>query len=388
MEYREHRGLTLSAIGVGGYALAGAYGPVDRGGFLTLLRRAHDLGVTFFDTAGNYADAEAVLGEAVRPFRDEVLLATKVGSPEGAPPRLDREAVEAACRRSLQRLGTDRIDLLQVHFDDPGTPVADTVGALEGLRAEGLIRHYGVGHLPAHRVAQYLEAGRPFSILMELSAVARDARRSLLPLCGGAGPAAIGFSVTGRGLLTGAIGPGTTFEEGDIRRFDPLFQRARFASGLRIAAHLAGLARSLDMSAAQMAIAWVLAQPGVACALTGPRRLAHLEENLGAGGRRLPAEALADLERCFAAEDAALAVEEAATVDGILDGPLPADPAAAFRDLVYAVETAVGLGRVAEDAIRQAFFDLWPLQERLEGAGPALEEIRGALRRVIPEARP
>ena len=114
-----------------------------------MLRRAYDLGVTFFDTAGNYGDAEAVLGEAVRPFRNEVILATKVGSPEGAPPRLDREAVEAACRRSLQRLGTDRIDLLQVHFDDPGTPVEETVAALEGLRAAGLIRHYGVGHLPA-----------------------------------------------------------------------------------------------------------------------------------------------------------------------------------------------------------------------------------------------
>lgn len=388
MEYREHRGLTLSAIGVGGYALAGAYGPVDRGGFLTLLRRAHDLGVNFFDTAGNYADAEAVLGEAVRPFRDEVLLATKVGSPVGAPPRLDREAVEAACRRSLQRLGTDRIDLLQVHFDDPATPVEDTVGALEGLRAEGLIRHYGVGHLPAHRVTQYLEVGEPFSILMELSAVARDSRRSLLPLCGGAGPVAIGFSVTGRGLLTGAIGPETAFEEGDIRRFDPLFQRARFASGRRIAAHLASLAPSLGMTPAQVAIAWVLAQPGVACALTGPRRLEHLEENLGASGLRLPAETLGELEGRFAAEEAALAAEEATTVDTILDGPLPADPAAAFRDLVYAIETAVGLGRVTEDAIRPAFFDLWPLQERLATAGPALDEIRRALRRAVPGGRP
>ena len=206
MEYREHRGLTLSAIGVGGYALAGAYGPVDRGEFLTLLRRAHDRGVTLFDTAGNYGDAEALLGAAVRPFRDEVLLATKVGSPEGAPPRLDREAVEAACRRSLHRLGTDRIDLMQVHFDDPATPVEDTVGALEGLREGGLIHHYGVGHLPAHRVARYLEVGEPFSILMELSAVSRESRRSLLPFCGEAGPIAIGFSVTGRGLLTGTIG--------------------------------------------------------------------------------------------------------------------------------------------------------------------------------------
>jgi aryl-alcohol dehydrogenase-like predicted oxidoreductase len=388
MEYREHRGLTLSEIGVGGYALAGAYGPVDRAEFVALLRRAHDLGVTVFDTAGNYGDAEAVLGEAVRPFRDEVILATKVGSPEGAPPRLDPPAVAASCARSLERLGTDHIDLLQVHFDDPNTPVEDTVAALEGLRDQGAIRHYGVGHLPAHRVAQYLEIGDPFSILMELSAVARDSRRTLLPLCSGDGPVALGFSVTGRGLLTGAIGPATTFEEGDIRHFDPLFQRARFASGRRVTAHLGALARSLGKTAAQAAIAWVLAQPGVACALTGPRRPAHLEENLGGSGWRLPAEALAGLEALFAREDAALAAEEAATVDTILDGPLPPDPTAAFRDLVYAVETAVSLGRATEDAIRPAFFDLWPLQERLEGAGPALEHIRARLRAVISQARP
>jgi aryl-alcohol dehydrogenase-like predicted oxidoreductase len=388
MEYRQHRGLTLSEIGVGGYALAGAYGAVDRGEFVALLRRAYALGVTVFDTAGNYGDAEAVLGEAVRPFRDEVILATKVGSPEGAPPRLTPEAVRAACGRSLGRLGTDRIDLLQVHFDDPATPVEDTVAALEGLRDEGLIRHYGVGHLPAHRVARYLEVGDPFSILMELSAVARDSRRTLLPLCGGQGPVAVGFSVTGRGLLTGAIGPETTFEEGDIRRFDPLFQRARFASGRRVAEHLGALARSLGRTPAQVAIAWVLSQPGVACALTGPRRLDHLEENLGGSGRRLPVEALAALEALFAQEDAGLAAEEAATVDAILDGPLPADPTAAFRDLVYAIETAVGLGRVGEDAIRPAFFDLWPFQERLDSASPALERIRTALRGLIPSARP
>jgi hypothetical protein len=133
-----------------------------------------------------------------------------------------------------------------------------------------------------------------------------------------------------------------------------------------------------------VAIAWVLAQPGVACALTGPRRLAHLEENLGGCDWRLPREALATLEALLAREDAALAAEEGATVDAILTGPLPPEPAAAFRDLVYAVETAVSLGRVTEDAVRPAFFDLWPLQERLEEAGPALEAIRAGLRDAIP----
>ena len=265
---------------VGGYALAGAYGAVDRESFIDLLRRSYDLGVTFFDTAGNYGDAEAVLGETVHPFRDEVILATKVGSPEGAPPCLDREAVEAACRRSLRSLGTDRIDLLQVHFYDPGTPVEETVAALEGLRAAGLIRHYGVGHLPGHRVARYLEVGgallHPDGTQRRGSGVAAHFAASLRR------------DRTGRHrlqrhrarIVTGTIGPKPAFEQGDIRNFDPLFQRARLASGRRIAEHLGSLARALGRTPAQLAIAWVLAQPGIACALTGPRRLAHLEENL------------------------------------------------------------------------------------------------------------
>lgn len=124
------------------------------------------------------------------------------------------------------------------------------------------------------------------------------------------------------------------------------------------------------------------------CALTGPRRVAHLEENLAGSGFRLPAAELADLESLFAAEDAALAAEEGATVDVILDGPLPADSTAAFRDLVYAIETAVGLGRVAEDDVRPAFFELWPLQEALDGAGPALDRVRERLRAVVPRGRP
>jgi aryl-alcohol dehydrogenase-like predicted oxidoreductase len=388
MEYREHRGLALSEVGVGCYALAGAYGSVDRAGFTAMLCRAHDLGVTVFDTAGNYGDAEAVLGLAVRPFRDEVTLATKVGSPEGAPPSLRPQAVRAACRRSLGRLGTDRIDLLQVHFDDPDTPVEDTVAALEDLRDEGAVRFYGVGHLPTDRVARYLEVGDPFSILMELSAVTRDSRRTLLPLCSPGGPAAIAFSTTGRGLLSGTIGPGTTFEEGDIRNYDPLFRRARFASALRIADHLGAVARSLGKAPSQAAIAWVLAQPGVVCALTGSGRIDHLEENLGGSGWRLPETALAGLENLFADEEAGSADEERATVDAILAGPLPADPREAFKDLVYAAETAVALGAITEDAVRPAFFDLWPLQECLDGAGPALEEIRGKLRRLVPPPRP
>jgi aryl-alcohol dehydrogenase-like predicted oxidoreductase len=192
--------------------------------------------------------------------------------------------VLASCEQSLDRLNTDHIDLYQVHFDDPDTPVEETVGALDQLKAAGKIRHYGVGHLPTSRMAAYFATGQVFSALAELSAVARSARKRILLLCREQDVGLIAFSTTGRGLLAGQIGPQTTFEEGDLRRIDPLFQRERLASGLRIAQRFRTLGAQYGKTPAQAAIAWVLAQPGVLCALTGPSTLPHLEENLGGSG--------------------------------------------------------------------------------------------------------
>ena len=145
MEYRTHRNETLSEIGVGCYALSGAYGKVDPEQFDGMLRRAYELGVTVFDTADVYGPAEEVLGQAVASCRDQVWIATKVGGRADATPDCSAEHVIASCEASLHRLRTDHIDLYQVHFDDPGTPVEETVETLERLRSEGKIRHYGVG---------------------------------------------------------------------------------------------------------------------------------------------------------------------------------------------------------------------------------------------------
>ena len=235
MRYRVHQGERLSEIGLGCYALSGAYGRRDPEPFVDLLRQAHERGVTFFDTAGIYGPAEEILGRAVAPFRGQAWIATKVGARDDGQRDCSAGQVLASCEQSLRRLNTDRIDLYQVHFDDPDTPVEETVGALEQLKAAGKIRHYGVGHLPASRMVTYFSAGQVFSTLAELSAVARSARERILPLCREQGVGLIAFSTTGRGLLTGQIGPQTTFEEGDLRRIDPLFQRERLASGLRIA---------------------------------------------------------------------------------------------------------------------------------------------------------
>ena len=151
----------VSRIGFGCYALGGAYGSGDPWSWVDLIREAYRLGVTFFDTADQYGSAEEVLGRAVEPFRDQVTIATKVGVTDGGGRDTSPEHVRRSCEASLRRLGTDHIELYQIHFDDPSTPVADTVGALEDLKERGLIGHYGVGHLPLPRVREYARVGSP-----------------------------------------------------------------------------------------------------------------------------------------------------------------------------------------------------------------------------------
>lgn len=376
MEYRTYRGERLSEIGVGCYGLGGAYGARDPESFVGLLRRAITLGVTFFDTADVYGPAEEVLGRALAPFRDRVWIATKVGASESGRPDCSHAHVVASCERSLERLGVERIDLYQIHFDDPQTPVAETVGALDELVAAGKIRRYGVGHLPPARVAEYLAAGDVFSMLTELSAVARGALERTAPLCRAHGVGLIAFSVTGRGLLTGKVGSKTVFEAGDIRRLDPLFQRARRASGLRVAEQLRRVGERHGKTPVQVAIAWVLAQPGVICALTGPSTFAHLEENLSGSGWTIDSDDLAELERFLDAEGRRLRREQTAELRAILNAEAP--PEQVFTDLIYSLETLVELGLADEGQVMPAFQQLWALRDRSEPA--ELARIRASLR--------
>jgi aryl-alcohol dehydrogenase-like predicted oxidoreductase len=362
MQTRTHHALTVSAIGLGCYGLSGAYGPPDIEGYVRTLRRGHELGITFYDTAHAYGDAERILGRAVAPFRDEVVLATKIGMKQGTRSSLAPDDIRASCEDSLRRLDTDRIDLFQIHYDDPATPVAAVVETLEGLKQAGKIRHYGLGHLAPDRAAAFLAQGDVTTILMELSAVATESRATLLPLCAAYDAAAIAFSVTGRGLLTGAYGPDHRFASGDIRALDPLFQRERFASGLRVAARLAEIGARHDRTAAQVAIAWVLAQPHVLCALTGPSQVTHLEENAAAAGWVFPPEEQQALDAMLDAEREGMAEAQAASVRQIVTQPLPADPGAAFIDLVYALETTLQLGWATEAEILPLFQELFDLR--------------------------
>ncbi len=385
MNYRQHKDFNLSEIGIGCYALSGVYGRKDPAGFQAMLARACELGVNYFDTADGYGGAEAVLGEALKPFRSRVYIATKASIQGEEKPHLTRTYLARACENSLKRLQTDRIDLYQVHYDDAQTPVEETLAGLQDLVQAGKIRHFGVCHLPAGRIETYCRSGQVFSILMELSAAAREARQTLLPLARQYDAAGIAFSVTGRGLLTGAIRPGRTFQDGDIRQIDPLFQRERFESGLRIAARLAELGGKYGKTPAQTAIAWALGQPGILCALTGPSSIAHLEENLGGSGWRISPEDLQSLEAFFEQEQAWLAQAQASTVHKILCQPLPADPGQAFTDLVYAIETAILLGFVVESQVVPLFMELYGAHEsKSPGLPEKMAQAQRQLAGLIP----
>jgi len=142
VKYRKYKDFTVSEVGIGCYALSGVYGAKDVKKFKQMLNHAYELGINFFDTADAYGDAERILGEAIKPYRKDVYIATKVGIKEGLKPTLSGKYVKTACEKSLERLQTDHIDLYQVHFDDPDTPVEETVGVLEELVSDGKIGHY------------------------------------------------------------------------------------------------------------------------------------------------------------------------------------------------------------------------------------------------------
>jgi aryl-alcohol dehydrogenase-like predicted oxidoreductase len=174
-------------------------------------------------------------------------------------------------------------DIYNVHFNDPETPVEETIGALDDLVKEGKIRKYGLGHLPKEKVLEYIKKGNIFSVLLELSAISRNSSKELLPLCKERNIGGIAFSVTGRGLLTGKFGSNNQFDNGDIRNLDPQFQKERLQFGLKIMKKLKDIGSRYQKSPAQVAIAWVVAQEGIISALNGPSTIEHLEENIVSG---------------------------------------------------------------------------------------------------------
>lgn len=364
---------------MGCYGLSGAYGPVDKEQYKDVLQYAFESGVTLFDTAEAYGeDAERILGDALNPFRNEVHLSTKIKPP------LSYQAVKESCKESLKRLQTDCLDIYFVHFDDPATPVDETIEALSDLRTEGKIKQYGISHLPPQRVEEYLEKGDVSFCMMELSAVARRSREKSLPLCRKHGAKAIAFSVTGRGILTGKFRKNEKFEKGDMRNLDPLFKKARFDSAMRITEKLKALGEKYDKTSTQIGINWVLSHENVISALTGPSSKEHLEENLGGSGWKMEDEDLEELEEFLEKEDEKLTEKESEIIKEILSNDLPEDEDKAFHDLIYAMEASMDQDMGEEKKMTPIAQELMSLRKSERGIEKKkLKEIQEKIKELV-----
>ncbi|MFC4139010.1 MULTISPECIES: aldo/keto reductase [unclassified Microbacterium] len=295
------QGLEVSAIGLGCMGMSRAYGPNpgSRDEMIAVLRGAVDLGVTLFDTAevyGPYVNEELV-GEALAPVRDHVVIATKFGfriGEEGLDSRPEhiREVVDA----SLGRLGTDVIDLLYQHRVDPAVPIEDVAGTVAELIAEGKVRHFGLSEASAATIRRAHDVHPVTAVQSEYSLWTRDPEAEVLPVLGELGIGFVPFSPLGRGFLTGGIDTTTVFAADDMRNGLPRFSEKNREANAGLIAHVTALAAAKDATTGQIALAWLLAQQPWIVPIPGTRRLSRVEENLGAAELVLRGDELAALD--------------------------------------------------------------------------------------------
>lgn len=299
-------GLTVSPLGLGCMGMTWAYGAApDKAEMIALLRTAVERGVTFFDTAEVYGPFtnEELLGEALEPLRDQVVIATKFGfdlarDPATGPGTDSRpETIRAVVDASLKRLRTDRIDLLYQHRVDPDVPIEDVAGTVAELIEAGKVGHFGLSEAGAGTIRR-AHAVQPVTALQsEYSLWQRDPEGEILPLLEELGIGFVPYSPLGRGFLTGAIGPDTVFDKTDFRARLPRFQQDAMAANAALVDVLKGIAAPLGATAAQIALAWLLAQRDWIVPIPGTTKLARLEENLGAVSLALSADQLAAIDR-------------------------------------------------------------------------------------------
>jgi len=288
--YLGQSGLEVSSLGLGCMGLSHGYGPAtDTRQAIELIRAAVERGVTFFDTAEVYGPYlnEEVVGEALKPFRDRVVIATKFGFTFGddnkqqilnSRPEHIREAVEG----SLRRLKTDVIDLLYQHRFGPELPIEDVAGTVKYLVAEGKVKHFGLSEAGAQTIRR-AHAVQPVAALQsEYSLWWREPEQEILPLLEELGIGFVPFSPLGKGFLTGAIKANTTFGEDDFRRSVPRFAAEALAANEKLVDLLTALAAEKGVTPAQIALAWLLAQKPWIAPIPGTTKLHRLEENLGA----------------------------------------------------------------------------------------------------------
>ena len=300
------QGLETSALGLGCMGMSEFYGTTDEGAAIATIHRALELGVNFLDTADIYGPFtnERLVGRAIKGRRDEVVLATKFGSVrneqgERLGIRGDREYVLAACDASLERLGTDRIDVYYQHRVDPQTPIEETIGAMAELVEQGKVRYLGLSEAAAETIRRAHAVHAISALQTEYSLWSRDVEDVILPTIRELGIGLVAYSPLGRGFLSGRFHSVEDLEEGDFRRMNPRFQGENFQKNLELVERVEELAAAKGCTAAQIALAWVLAQGEDAVPIPGTTRVRNLEQNIAALDVDLTADDLRDLEAVF-----------------------------------------------------------------------------------------
>ena len=281
-------GLEVSSIGLGCMGLSFAYGPaLEQKAAITLIRDAFDKGVDFFDSAEAYGPYtnEALLGEALAPIRDQVVIATKFGFKNGRPDDgLDSrpETIKAVVEASLKRLKTDRIELLYQHRIDPQVPIEEVAGVVKQLVEAGKVLHFGMSEAGPDAIRR-AHAVLPVAALQsEYSLWWREPEQQILPVLEELGIGFVPFSPLGKGFLTGAINANTRFAEGDFRNVVPRFTEENRKANAQLVEVLGQIAEGKGATRAQVALAWLLAQKPWIVPIPGTTRLHRLEENIGA----------------------------------------------------------------------------------------------------------
>ena len=292
MKQRKLGDLAVSEIGFGTMSFSSTYGASpERSEAIRVIRGAHDLGVTLFDTAEAYGPwtNEELVGEALRPIRDRVVIATKFGfdidpdTGKRTPGVNSRpEQVRRAVEGSLKRLGIETIDLLYQHRVDPAVPIEDVAGVVKDLVAAGKVRHFGLSEAAASTIRR-AHAVQPVSAIQsEYSLWTRDPEPEVLPLCAELGIGFVPWSPLGAGYLTGKIDASTPIESGDFRANSPRFTPQARAANQALVDLIKRIAAAKGATPAQVALAWLLARAPFIVPIFGTRKLERVEENLGA----------------------------------------------------------------------------------------------------------
>ncbi|MBO6508815.1 MAG: aldo/keto reductase [Roseibium sp.] len=297
-------GIDASAVGLGTWAIGGwMWGGTDETRSIEAIQASIDEGISLIDTAPAYGQglAEEIVGKALKGRRDKVVLATKCGlvwhtrkgnhffDYDGKPVHryLGKDAIVYEVEESLKRLGTDYIDHYITHWQDPTTPIDETMAALEQLKSHGKIRSIGASNTSVEDLKAYVAAGQLDAIQEEYSMVKRDIEASHVPVCLEAGVSVLSYSSLALGLLTGKIGPDRTFSGDDQRKDNPRFSIENRQKVARLMETIAPIAEAHEASKAQVVIAWTLQQPGITFSLCGARDAGQAVENARAGRLRL-----------------------------------------------------------------------------------------------------